>query len=180
MEDRAAIRECQTGDREAFRHLVEKYQSQALGHAASILGNRDDALDAVQEAFWDAFQGLGRFDCDRAFYPWFYVILRNRCYKLLSSRRRTAAEPIDALQLLSEQDECGVQTVALERALMALEPEDRELLLLKHLDGLSYAELAERLVIPAGTVMSRLYTARKRLARQLARSGLLKTEVIRR
>ena len=58
MDDRTAIERCRKGDTEAFRHIVEQYQSQALGHAAAILGNRDDAMDAVQEAFIDAFQSL--------------------------------------------------------------------------------------------------------------------------
>ncbi len=75
MDDSAAIERCQNGDREAFRYLVECYQGQAVGHAVAILGNREDALDAVQEAFIDAFKALARFDRTRRFYPWFYVLL---------------------------------------------------------------------------------------------------------
>jgi RNA polymerase sigma factor (sigma-70 family) len=81
MDDRAAIERCMAGDNDAFRHIVERYQGQAIGHAVAILGNGEDALDAVQEAFIDAFQALGRLDLSRRFYPWFYVVLRNRCYK---------------------------------------------------------------------------------------------------
>ena len=77
MDDPPAIRNCQAGDKEAFRHLVERYQDQAIGHAIAILGNREDALDALQDAFLDAFNALRQFDVGRRFYPWFYVIIRN-------------------------------------------------------------------------------------------------------
>ena len=56
MDDAAAIRTVKTGEREAFRHLVELYQRQAIAHATAILGNREDAQDAVQDAFVDAFR----------------------------------------------------------------------------------------------------------------------------
>ena len=88
MDDSVAIQKCLAGDWEPFRLLVEKYQGRAVGHALAIVGNREDALDAVQEAFLDAFRALGRFDRGRQFYPWFYAILRNRCFKLLASRER--------------------------------------------------------------------------------------------
>ena len=101
MDDAEAIKRCQQGDREAFRHLVEHYQKRAVAHAVAILFNRDDAADAVQEAFIDAFQAIGRFDTSRTFYPWFYVLLRNRCYKLTASRRPT--ENLDEVQLLASQ-----------------------------------------------------------------------------
>jgi RNA polymerase sigma-70 factor (ECF subfamily) len=81
MQDAHAIRRCRQGDTEAFRHLVERYQRRALAHARSLTGNDADAADAVQDAFLDAFRHLGRFDEAREFYPWFYVILRNRCFK---------------------------------------------------------------------------------------------------
>ena len=101
MDDAEAIKRCQQGDREAFRHLVERYQKRAVGHAVAILFDRDDAEDAVQEAFIDAFQAIGRFDTSRTFYQWFYVLLRNRCYKLTAKRRPT--ENLDDVQLLASQ-----------------------------------------------------------------------------
>lgn len=164
MDDAAAIARCSGGDQDAFRHLVEHYQAEAIAHAVTILGNREDARDAVQEAFVDAFGALRRFDAARPFYPWLYTILRNRCYKLVASRRRKEADPLPAgLYVEGSADE----TIAVDRALDALSREDRELLLLRHLDGLSYEELAQRLEIPIGTVMSRLFTARKRMRDKL-------------
>jgi len=157
MEDEAAIKRCTSGDREAFRFLVQRYQAEAIGHATGILGRRDDAPDAVQEAFLDAYRALGRFDCARPFYPWFYAILRNRCYKMMAERARRESS-VEA-------------TLALEQALLSLEAEDRELVTLRHLDGLSYAELSQRLGIPLGTVMSRLFHARRRLRERLLGSN---------
>ena len=171
MDDATAIRACRAGDRQAFRHLVEAYQGQAIGHAVGILGNREDARDAVQDAFIDAFQALNRFDLSRKFYPWFYVILRNRCYKLASARTKRETESLDDMNILDpSNDEPREEMLLLEHALLELDDEDREIITLRHLDGLTYQELAERLQIPAGTVMSRLFHARKRLLARLART----------
>ena len=168
MDDAGAIKRCQQGDREAFRHLVERYQRRAVGHAVAILFDRADAEDAVQEAFIDAFQAIGRFDTSRTFYQWFYVLLRNRCYKLTARRRPT--ENIDDVQLLASQPGMSDETrLALEKALHSLTPEEREIVSLKYFSGLSYDELAVHLQIPRGTVMSRLFNARQRLQRKLMR-----------
>ncbi len=167
MDDASAIEKCRKGEREAFRHLVERYQAQAVGHAVAILGNREDARDSVQEAFVDAFQALGRFDTTRRFYPWFYVLLRHRCFKMTARRR--PAENIEETKILAAQ--AGVspeESFALEKALLSLSAEDREIIVLKYFDGLSYQELAEHLQIPRGTVMSRLFYARKQLQAKLS------------
>jgi RNA polymerase sigma-70 factor (ECF subfamily) len=167
-DDREAVARCLAGEPQHFRALVERYQTEALGHALAVLGHREDACDAVQEAFLEAYVALPRFDVSRAFYPWFYVILRNRCFKLLDRRKRRPEAAVggsEQLLLIAGQAEnVGPE---LEEALWSLEPADREIILLKHLDGLSYAELAERLAIPLGTVMSRLNHARRRLRERL-------------
>jgi RNA polymerase sigma-70 factor, ECF subfamily len=169
MEDGTAIKRCRVGDKEAFRHLVERYQTQAIGHALAILGNREDALDAVQEAFIDAFQALDRLDLTRRFYPWFYVILRNRCYKQAAGRKRREMSNTDELQILAPAPTIQPEDkMLLDQALVELENEDREIITLRHLDGLSYQELAQRLEVPEGTIMSRLHYARKRLREKLA------------
>ena len=171
MDDASAIRQCRAGDKEAFRHLVEHYQAEAIGHAISILGSREDALDAVQEAFIDAYQALDRFDPSRKFYPWFYIILRHRCYKLAAGRkRREMSSTSESVVLeLSAGTRPPEETMLLERALLDLAEDERELISLRHLDGLSYEELAERLEVPLGTVMSRLFHTRKNLRKNLVR-----------
>jgi len=166
MDDSAAIEKCQNGDKEAFRFLVEVYQKQAVAHAVAILGNREDALDAVQEAFIDAFRAIKRFDIARRFYPWFYVLLRNRCFKMTAKKR--PADNVEETEILAPQSNVSSEeALGLESALLALSVEDRELICLKYLDGLSYEELSERLEIPCGTVMSRLYYVRKQLQAKL-------------
>lgn len=164
MDDAEAIKKCQLGDREAFRHLVDRYQKRAVAHAMAVLLNRDDAEDAVQEAFIDAFKAIGRFDTSRTFYQWFYVLLRNRCYKLTARRRPT--ENLDDVQLLAAQREDDTR-FALEQALRSLTHEEREIVSLKYFSGFSYDELAAHLQIPRGTVMSRLFYARQRLQGKL-------------
>jgi len=166
MDDLRAIEKCQNGDREAFRFLVESYQRQAVRHAVAILGSAEDAPDAVQEAFLDAYQALPHFDKTRRFYPWFYVLLRHRCFKITARRRET--ENLEETEILAPQ--AGVSRedrLALESALLALTKEDREIIALKYLDGLSYQEIADFLKIPRGTVMSRLFHARKALQAKL-------------
>lgn len=166
MDDQAIIKRCLKGEREAFRFLVERYQVQAVGHSLTILGSREDALDAAQEAFFDAFQSLGKFDLSRRFYPWFYVLLRNRCYKMIARRRET--EDLETAEILAPREGVAeVERIALERALRSLSREDREIVTLKYLDGFSYDEIAGLLQIPRGTVMSRLFYARKQLQAKL-------------
>jgi RNA polymerase sigma-70 factor (ECF subfamily) len=168
MDDAAAIEKVQKGEREAFRYLVESYQTQAVAHAVAILGNTEDAKDAAQEAFIDAFQALKTFDKTRRFYPWFYVLLRNRCFKMTAKRRENV--DIEELEIIAPQSNLQrEEQLALEAALLALSKEEREIITLKYLDGLSYDEIAERLEIPRGTVMSRLFYARKQLQAKLER-----------
>ena len=81
MDDAAALRACRAGEVDAFRHFVEQYQTRALAHAKLLTENEADAADSTQEAFVDAFRNLDAFDAARPCYPWFYVLLRNRCFK---------------------------------------------------------------------------------------------------
>ena len=164
----AAIRCCRRGDADAFRYLVERYQTEAMGHALVILDHRQDAEDAVQEAFLSAFGALDRFDDQRSFYPWFYTILRNCCWKLAARRGKQESSALDTVEILSNTADSDVEArLALVQALRGLSPQSREILTLRHLDGLSYQELAVRLELPVGTVMSRLFYARKEARKQL-------------
>lgn len=168
MDDSKAIEKCQKGEKEAFRYLVERYQAQAIGHAVAILGSREDALDAVQEAFIDAFQALNNFDTGRRFYPWFYVLLRNRCYKMSARKKPAELEELRETEILAPHGGLSNEDrIGLERALLSLSEEDREIITLKYLDGLSYDEIAGHLRIPRGTVMSRLFYARRLLQAKL-------------
>ena len=161
MDDAEAIRRCREGEVEAFRHLVHRYQRRALAHARALTGNDADAADAAQNAFIDAFRHMGRFDETREFYPWFYVLLRNRCFKSVRPQDRSGADA--AVEPAAPAVHSREDLYDLRTALDRLRADERELILLKHLDGWTYDELAERLAIPRGTVMSRLFHARQRL-----------------
>ena len=162
MDDAEAVSQCRAGQVEAFQHLVRRYQARALAHGRALTCNDADAADAAQEAFIDAFRNLHQFDGHREFYPWFYVLLRNRCFK---QRTRPGTRP-ESGPLPERQAADGLSAelaIDLHSALSRLDWAERELVVLKHLDGWTYEELAVRLEIPQGTVMSRLFNARRKL-----------------
>ena len=160
-DDTAAALACRNGDVDAFRHFVDRYQGRALAHARLLTRNEGDAEDATQEAFVDAFRHLRGFDPARPFYAWFYVLLRNRCFKQ-TSRKGTRAESGE-LYARGIQPDVSEQHLDLWRALGRLAPGDAEIIVLKHIEGWTYDELSKLLDVPRGTVMSRLFTARQRL-----------------
>ena len=130
----------------------------------------------MQDAFFNAHRALRTFDRERVFYSWFYAILRNCCYKLIARRCADAIDHAVRLDLLEAPTLPVDDRLAIERALAALSPTDREVVMLRHFDGLSYAELATALEIPVGTVMSRLFNARKRLRDGLS-GGLVRAQI---
>ena len=166
MDETAAIDLClHHRDPAGFEYLVEKYRREAYVHAVSLLGNQEDAADLCQEAFTRAFIAIRKLPQLDHFYPWFYRILRNCCLNFLG-RQKTAdryageTEPIESLppSLLLEQRE---DQLIVWRALRALVPQFREILIMKYIHNHSYDVISQNLHIPRGTVMSRLYHARK-------------------
>lgn len=182
-EQRELLTRCSAGDSVAFEPIVRAYRTRAYHYALSLLGNHEDALDLSQEAFVKAFRALPTFDLDRPFLPWFLRILRNRCLNYLSSRARRAdrpgtAEGLTVLDLLpSGADDPARAARRRERAaqvraaIQALSAEHREIVFLRHFEDLSYASIAEVLSLPIGTVMSRLFNARRQLAAVLKSFG---------
>lgn len=177
LDERALLLRCQRGDRSAFDPIVLRYMRQATAFALGWTGSREDALDLSQEAFVRAFRSLGSFDASRPFFPWYHRILKNLCLNHMARAAHKHEVP-----LIDDYDEDPDQTAAsphhlaerseLRRqvweALQRLEPNHREILILRELQQLSYAELAAVLEIPRGTVMSRLHEARRRLRAELA------------
>ncbi|MHC4471766.1 MAG: RNA polymerase sigma factor [Planctomycetota bacterium] len=176
---RQAIVACQRGSRDAFEVVVKAYMRRAYFAALALVGNREDALDISQEAFVKAYRAIRRFDAARPFYPWFYRIVRNLCYDWL---RRRSNRPRNGLEgeipdsranpeVLARRDEIREEVW---NAVHRLGERDREILVLRHFQHMSYREIAEALGIPQGTVMSRLFTARSRLRAEL--DGLMSAE----
>jgi RNA polymerase sigma-70 factor (ECF subfamily) len=175
-DDGVLIRRAQAGDAEAFGRLVERYMRRAYYSALSLVGSREDALDLSQEAFVRAFRARQTLDPERPFYAWLYQILRRLCFNFVRDRR-TRLRNLEAAGSWLAAEAAGRQAVdparALEReeerrrvgtAIELLPAREREVLALKEFEGLTYREIASLVGIPIGTVMSRLYSARQRLA----------------
>ena len=154
-------------DAHAYAQALRPLLPRAGAYALALLRSRDDADDAVQAAALRGFERLHTYDDRRPFKGWWFAILRNGCMDQL--RRRKAA-PIVALDgdYPAPEAEAGFDWRRLDAAIAALAPAHREVLRLRYFGDLSYAELAEAMQVPIGTIMSRLHAARKALA------GLLK------
>lgn len=155
--------------------LLEGVGPGAHALATQILGNRDEAADAVQDALRAALENAGRFDPALGEQnTWFLTIVRNRCIDIVRRRVRRAEEVIDESQhaggsepgLTVEQDE---MVAHLRRELAQLKPDQREILTLRDYLGLSYTEIAAVTGIADGTVMSRLHRARMALVARMRR-----------
>jgi RNA polymerase sigma-70 factor (ECF subfamily) len=150
------------GERELYARLVAHYQDTMFRHAAAMVGDRDAASDLVQESFVKAFTRLHTCDPER-FAAWLFRILRNRCKDWLKNRRQHTAPLQDdayAAGLTLERAELGR---VVQAALMRLPPAQREAFLLKHVDGLSYEEMAERLETGISALKMRVMRAREAL-----------------
>jgi RNA polymerase sigma-70 factor (ECF subfamily) len=171
------------GDARAFDRLVGHLEEQAQWVAQGLVGSREDARDLAQEAFLRTYRARATFREGERFMPWFQRILRNACYTHLRRRAGVVARSfeapsgVDVLELTPpEPDASDSPLLALEEreraevlqaAFAALSERDRRILNLRHHDELPYREIAVRLGIPIGTVMSRLYHARRRLRERL-------------
>ncbi|HEX8245190.1 MAG TPA: RNA polymerase sigma factor [Longimicrobium sp.] len=156
------------GERDAYACLVTRYQDTLFRHAAAMVGDRDAAADLVQDSFVKAFTRLHTCDPER-FAAWLFRILRNRCKDWLKNRRQHTAPLQDDAHPAGDGDD---PAVSLERselgrvvqtALLRLPPAQREAFLLKHVDGLSYEEMAERLETGISALKMRVMRAREAL-----------------
>lgn len=169
------------GDAEALRVVVALLSKQAYAHALMLVRTHEDAADLSQQAFITLWQQRDRLDPARPLYPWLYTVLRRLGLNRLRDAGRRAEQPLgESVDWLTPASaEAGPdqellsaeQSQLLAHCLGRLNPDDREILVLRELEGYSYAALSELLDIPQGTVMSRLYTARKRLKKELEEAG---------
>lgn len=174
------IRRCRAGETAAFEPLVRRHEGPALAVATGMLGDADDAADLVQEAFIRAYRTLGRLREGSAFGPWFRTILRNLCLdRLRSPRRRDASWTPEGVDRYRWSTPTGTERIerteladAVQAALAELSPRHREILVLKEMEGLDYAGIAEALGTAPGTVASRLYHARAALKKVLTAHGV--------
>ena len=180
--ERELLRKCQAGNSRFFEPIVRAYERPGMRVALGMMGNPDDARDALQDAFVKTWQNLSRFDLKRRFAPWFFQILRNQCRDAVRSRKvRFNLEALDqGLEMKPGNPEGGPERRAERKAAKALlwkglerlSEDHREILVLKEIEGFRYGEIARILTIPEGTVASRLFHARRALAAELRNAGV--------
>jgi RNA polymerase sigma-70 factor (ECF subfamily) len=191
-DDRELVARCQRGDKNAFRQLFVRYHRRAYGLALGVVHNPDAALDVVQEAFLKAHRHLDGFEGNASFYTWLYRIVMNVAIDHLRKQARSPVVDYDdavghlasggegedaihdeailpqlldanpAKQLARKEIRDGLQ-----KALDQLSPAHRAVLVMRELDGLSYEEMAKVMKCSKGTIMSRLFHARKNMQKHL-------------
>ena len=162
------------GDSRALENLVRRWNGKLIAHAWRLLGEREGAKDAVQEAWTEVLRGLSRLRDDDAFPAWAYRIVSRRCARHIGRMRgdRRLAEEIAA----APAEECiaepaSLDVEALQRAIRSLPPEQQAAIALFYLEDMSVAEVAVALDVPAGTVKTRLMHARHKLRGVLEGDG---------
>jgi len=177
MELTALLQRCQEGDELAWEFLVRRYQARIHGLAYHFVGHPEEARDLAQEIFVRIYRRLDTCRDPERFESWMLQIGRNACLDFL--RRRKARPPVhdipvDEVYDLADEREGADASAQSEsrkrlvhRALQALSEVNREILLLKDIQGLSFEEIASMLKVPVGTVKSRSSRARLALAKQI-------------
>lgn len=174
MEEKDLICRAARGDAEAFRQLVEAYQTPAYRLAARMCGP-DSAEDVTQEAFLAAWRALPEFRGDCRFSTWLYRLVSNAAIDCLRrEKKHRDTGDVDDLELPDgspspqEQAERSDTRDAVRRALDRLSPEHRQVLLLRFMQELDYGEIARALDVSEGTVKSRINRAKSKLREVLA------------
>jgi RNA polymerase sigma-70 factor, ECF subfamily len=185
-DDHQLVEACQAGDRRAFHTLYQRYERKVYAVAYGFLRNPEDALDVVQEAFIKVHRYLPNFEGQSSFYTWLYRIVANLCIDQIrrSGRRRDvefddrlrhdkkdeAAETV-ALSSLGDPSEAVRNAeilTAVEQSLTHLSDKHRAVIVMRELQGLSYADMAKAMNCSKGTIMSRLFHARRNMQKLLA------------
>jgi RNA polymerase sigma-70 factor (ECF subfamily) len=186
-EDRLLVERARGGDQTAFRELFDRYHRRAYSLAYGMVHNSDDALDIVQDGFIKAHRYLDRFEGSSSFYTWFYRIVMNLSIDHIRKRKR--ARHVDFNDALSHESDGPVGEDSLlprilgqnpgkslarkevreqvAAALEELSENHRSVLVMREFEGLSYQEMAEVMNCSKGTIMSRLFHARKNMQKRL-------------
>ena len=179
-DDLALVARSQAGDTMAFNELVTRYRHRAYAMIYNMVRNEQDAWDLAQDGFVKAWKNIGRFRGQSAFYTWLYRILMNVTIDALRKKQIASGTEFD--------DQIGLRHIApgaatvpkaelepaerisdreirerIDEAIMRLSPEHRAAIVMREIDGLEYSEIAEQMNCSLGTVMSRLFYARKKL-----------------
>ena len=165
------VRAVLAGDRERYAQLVERYRDRYARYATRMVGSADAAEDVLQDAFVRAYDQLAQCKDPDKFVGWFFLILRNRCFaerhRSRSAVSLEAAEGVAAVERSDGGAETAERHRALQLALLELTPEQREVFVLKHFEGLSYGEIAERLSTSVASLKMRMHRAYDKLREEL-------------
>ena len=158
------------GEATAFETLVGRHQRALFTVACRMLGNREDAADALQGALIKAYEHLASFDPRHRFFSWIYRIVVNECLNMLRARRpEDVLNPaLAAVGTPFDSAAAAQRAVQVQQALMQLTTDARAVIVLRHFGDLSYDQIAETMGVPPKTVKSRLHSARQRLSQMLA------------
>lgn len=173
----------QRGDRDAFKTLFERYHRRAYSLALGVLRHQDDALDVVQEAFIKAHKYLDKFEGNSSFYTWLYRIVMNLAIDHLRKHRRVKPVELDETRIENEGDDPLLPRILggnpgralldkqirarIDQALEQLSENHRSVLVMRELEGLSYEDMAQAMRCSKGTIMSRLFHARRNMQKRL-------------
>lgn len=165
LSDQDLVLRCRRGDRAAFGTIVKRYQTAVYNAAIRILHDPHEAEDVSQTAFLKAWENLDSYDPQYKFFSWIYRIAVNESLNARKKQQRfdrldDHAEAQGVAEPVRDEPDGGD---ALNRALGRLSPEERAIVMLKHLEGFSYREIGFIMDWPDATVKSRLYTARQHL-----------------
>ena len=184
VDDHELVAAARKGDRDAFRTLFERYHRRAYALAFGVLRHPDDALDVVQDAFIKAHKYLDKFEGNSSFYTWLYRIVMNLAIDHLRKHRRVKPVELDEQHLGEAAGDDALLPKILggnpgralmdkqirariDEALATLSDNHRAVLIMRELEGMSYEEMAQAMGCSKGTIMSRLFHARKNMQRQL-------------
>ena len=160
------------GDHDAFNQIMRNHEDRVFSVCLRIFGEREQALDATQETFLTAFRKAEQFQGNSALGTWIYRIAVNTCYDQLRKQKRRRTDPmpehVDPADHSAEDavDSAGLRP-GIERALAALPDDFRSAVILSDIEGMGLPDVAAVLGIPVGTVKSRVFRARRLLAREL-------------
>ena len=183
-EDRKLVVRAQAGDPAAFDALVRRHQRRAFAIAVQILRNEQDALEVVQEAFLRVHRGLKSFQGSSSFFTWLYRIVSNLSIDLIRKPVRRESEALDTRLLEADSDQPLLAKLPgsdplralrnreisdqIDEAIAQLPPYHRGVIVMREIQGLSYDEMAKAMGVSKGTIMSRLFHARRKLQVALA------------